>query len=380
MAAEATTAADGVSVIERRAQRRDGQQRRVSTVDNARRRRWARRAWCTPWRSRWPATSGSTASRPAHRHRPPSRRREPRLALRARRPRSSAGLVRRHRVLAERRPRLRQPWQRTNHAGDPVTLLEGPAYVAGRAALCRCRCSGSRLAPTGTGRGSMAPASSPSPQVPSGRSTTSPATAPARGSRATSVPQPGAGHDGAVKIVGLGVTGLVAPALADRGRARRPRPLDTLVGGAVVAGAANLANLLRPAPRPGAQGHRGSQRLPARGQGCPAAAAVGCLARCAPPRPRAAPPCSATRVPTPRVRSSVSRSSSAPALGAGSPPLAGLAALPSPRSGQLHPGHRGPPRPARARRVGPAPPMTDRTLGRARLTARAVAAAGTSRS
>ena len=48
---------------------------------------------------------------------------------------------------------------------------------------------------------------------------------------------------GLVKIVGIGVTGLVAAALADR-RRDDVRPLDTLVGGAVVAGAANLANLL----------------------------------------------------------------------------------------------------------------------------------------
>jgi hypothetical protein len=48
---------------------------------------------------------------------------------------------------------------------------------------------------------------------------------------------------GLVKIVGIGATGLVAAALADRDR-DDVAALDTLVGGAVVAGAANLANLL----------------------------------------------------------------------------------------------------------------------------------------
>jgi hypothetical protein len=48
---------------------------------------------------------------------------------------------------------------------------------------------------------------------------------------------------GLVKIVGIGATGLVAAALADRTR-DDVRAVDTLVGGAVVAGAANLANLL----------------------------------------------------------------------------------------------------------------------------------------
>ncbi len=48
---------------------------------------------------------------------------------------------------------------------------------------------------------------------------------------------------GFVKVVGIGATGLVAAALADRSR-EDVGPLDTLVGGAVVAGAANLANLL----------------------------------------------------------------------------------------------------------------------------------------
>ncbi|GAA4524172.1 hypothetical protein GCM10023096_53940 [Nonomuraea ferruginea] len=47
---------------------------------------------------------------------------------------------------------------------------------------------------------------------------------------------------GAVKILGIGATGLAAAALVSDG------PADTLVNGAVVAGAANLANLfdLRP--------------------------------------------------------------------------------------------------------------------------------------
>jgi UDP-N-acetylmuramyl pentapeptide phosphotransferase/UDP-N-acetylglucosamine-1-phosphate transferase len=57
---------------------------------------------------------------------------------------------------------------------------------------------------------------------------------------------------GAVKIVGLGVAGLATAWIADRSRARTgPRangPLSTLVGGAVIAGSANVVNLfdLRP--------------------------------------------------------------------------------------------------------------------------------------
>jgi UDP-N-acetylmuramyl pentapeptide phosphotransferase/UDP-N-acetylglucosamine-1-phosphate transferase len=48
---------------------------------------------------------------------------------------------------------------------------------------------------------------------------------------------------GAVKVLGLGVTGLVVAVLSDRGR-EDGTILDTLVGGAVVAGTANLLNLL----------------------------------------------------------------------------------------------------------------------------------------
>ncbi len=69
-------------------------------------------------------------------------------------------------------------------------------------------------------------------------------TAPARGCKGhLGAAAHGRVTTGLVKIVGIGATGLVAAALADRGR-DDVGALDTLVGGAVVAGAANLANLL----------------------------------------------------------------------------------------------------------------------------------------
>jgi len=141
---------------------------------------------------------------------------------------AAAGAHLAHRVLTAR---VRSPrWQRTNHAGDPVTLLEGPAYVAGAALGAAVGGPAGVVATLGSGafgalddlagdgaskglRGHLGAAAQ-------GRVTT-----------------------GLVKIVGIGATGLVAAALADRARGD-VGPVDTLVGGAVVAGAANLANLL----------------------------------------------------------------------------------------------------------------------------------------
>ncbi|KRE62646.1 hypothetical protein [Nostocoides sp. Soil756] len=132
------------------------------------------------------------------------------------------------RLLGRRVPGER--WRRTNHAGAPVTLLEGPAWVAGAAI------GAARGGPAGLvavlGSGALG-AFDDFAGDGSSKGLRGHLGAAARGELTT----------GAVKVVGLGLTGLAAAALADRGRDDLGA-VDTLVGGAVVAGAANLVNLL----------------------------------------------------------------------------------------------------------------------------------------
>ncbi len=121
-------------------------------------------------------------------------------------------------------------WSRVNHAGEPVTLLEGPAYVVGAAAGAVAGGAPGVVAAVGSGAfGALDDLAGDG----SSKGLRGHLGAAARGEVTT----------GAVKVLGLGLTGLLAAALADRGRADRS-PVDTLVGGAVVAGSANLANLL----------------------------------------------------------------------------------------------------------------------------------------
>ncbi len=161
---------------------------------------------------------------------------------------TSAALLR----LSRRLPRAAaQPWQRTNHAGRAVTLLEGPAWVGGAV--------GGAVAGAVLG-------SRPSRTAPS-TAGGAVVVALAAGALGALDDLTGGADDkglkghlgalfrgqvttGAVKIVGLAATGLVAAAMVD---ARGPvgdgrRALATMVGGAVVAGAANAVNLfdLRP--------------------------------------------------------------------------------------------------------------------------------------
>ncbi|MFI9843689.1 hypothetical protein ACIHFD_42085 [Nonomuraea sp. NPDC051941] len=127
-------------------------------------------------------------------------------------------------------------WTRKNHRGEPITLLEGPAFVAGAstaAALAPGLPGRLRLAALVAGAGSGAlGAYDDLYGTTSSKGFKGHLTALARG-EVTS---------GAVKILGIGATGLGAAALVSQG------PVDTLVNGAAIAGAANLANLfdLRP--------------------------------------------------------------------------------------------------------------------------------------
>jgi UDP-GlcNAc:undecaprenyl-phosphate GlcNAc-1-phosphate transferase len=150
-------------------------------------------------------------------------------------------------ALRARAPGGTERWDRTNHRGETVSLLEGPAYAiaaAGAVAVApgvpaRLRAA-AVLATLGGGvfgavddlhesgqskglRGHLG-------ELAHGRLTT-----------------------GGLKVIGIGGTGLLAAALAvptdreDGGRARGG-VVDVVVGGALIAGAANLLNLfdLRP--------------------------------------------------------------------------------------------------------------------------------------
>ncbi|XGX80466.1 hypothetical protein LQK93_03304 [Terrabacter sp. BE26] len=159
----------------------------------------------------------------------------------------------------------REPWARTNHAGRTVTLLEGPAWVGGAlGGVVTARVAGRRR--TGT---------TLSTSRPQGSGAAPALVALAAGALGALDDLAGGAADkglkghlgalargqvttGAVKVVGLAVCGLLGAALSDAARdrtdrSRSPRTapagvLATLVGGAVVAGAANAVNLfdLRP--------------------------------------------------------------------------------------------------------------------------------------
>ncbi|MGL4743204.1 MAG: hypothetical protein ACRCXL_02270 [Dermatophilaceae bacterium] len=131
---------------------------------------------------------------------------------------------------ALRRMPAQSRWTRSNHAGHAVTLLEGPAYVAGAAFGAAAAGPAGLTAVLGAGAFGLLDdlAGDGSSKGLRGHFA-----AALRGEVTT----------GAVKVVGIGAAGLAAAALTDRTR-DDARLVDTVIGGAVVAGAANLINLL----------------------------------------------------------------------------------------------------------------------------------------
>ncbi|NUW41600.1 hypothetical protein [Nonomuraea rhodomycinica] len=127
-------------------------------------------------------------------------------------------------------------WTRKNHRGEPITLLEGPAFVAGAAAA-------TALAPGLPARARIAALLAGGGSGALGAYDDLYGTTSSKGFKGhLSALARGEVTSGAVKILGIGATGLGAAALVSRG------PADTLVNGALIAGSANLANLfdLRP--------------------------------------------------------------------------------------------------------------------------------------
>ena len=138
-------------------------------------------------------------------------------------------------------PAWRAPWQRTNHAGETVTLLEGPAYVLG--ATAGAALAGPAPALAGVAAGALGTLDDLAGDA-SSKGLRGHLGALAHGRLTT----------GSVKVAGLALTGLAAVVVVDRRAgtsAAHPAPggaphsaVATLVGGAVVAASANLVNLL----------------------------------------------------------------------------------------------------------------------------------------
>lgn len=128
-------------------------------------------------------------------------------------------------------------WDRSNHRGEPVTLLEGPSLaLAGVATL---------LLPVAPARLRAAGAVAVLGAAAVGAYDDLAGDAGSKGLRGH-LGALGRGQvtTGAVKVLGLAVTGVAATVLAGRRTAAVDALVDALVGGAVVAGAANLVNLL----------------------------------------------------------------------------------------------------------------------------------------
>jgi hypothetical protein len=130
-------------------------------------------------------------------------------------------------------------WSRTNHRGEPVTLLEGPAVAAGAIAGALAQAA-LRSAPW---RGSTAAAVAAAGAAAFGAYDDLAGSGDRRGFRGhLGALAHGEVTTGAVKLGGIGVTGLASAVIAGGA------PADIAINAGLVAGGANLLNLfdLRP--------------------------------------------------------------------------------------------------------------------------------------
>jgi hypothetical protein len=146
-------------------------------------------------------------------------------------------------ILNQRPPGGTKTWSRTNHRGEPVTLLEGPAVAVGAAAGALAQ---SALRPGrsgGSGRSGAAMALAAAGAAAFGGYDDLAGSGDRRGFRGhLGALRHGEVTTGAVKLGGIGVTGIASAALAGGS------PADVVINAGLVAGGANLLNLfdLRP--------------------------------------------------------------------------------------------------------------------------------------
>jgi len=145
-------------------------------------------------------------------------------------------------VLNQRPPGGTKTWSRTNHRGEPVTLLEGPAVAVGAVAGALAQ-SALRPARSGAARSGAAMALAAAGAAAFGGYDDLAGSGDRRGFRGhLGALRHGEVTTGAIKLGGIGVTGLASAAIAGGSTA------DVVINAGLVAGGANLLNLfdLRP--------------------------------------------------------------------------------------------------------------------------------------
>jgi UDP-N-acetylmuramyl pentapeptide phosphotransferase/UDP-N-acetylglucosamine-1-phosphate transferase len=145
-------------------------------------------------------------------------------------------------ALTARPPGGRKAWARTNHRGEPVTLLEGPAAAAAAVAV-------TLIAPGLPARSRAALAVAGAGAAAFGGYDDLKGSGARRGFRGhLGALARGEVTSGAVKLAGIGATGLAAGALIGRADADRGSAADLVINAGLAAGGANLLNLfdLRP--------------------------------------------------------------------------------------------------------------------------------------